>query len=219
MQPDITQSPEFQAANAEVATIEQAAAQFVVSNAAQYAVAGDELKRIKGAAKKLEELRTSITKPMDAAKKAVMDLFRTPEQRLADAEKKIKGAMLTYSAAEETRRREEQRKLDEKARKERDALAKKAAEAAAKGDESKAAALQERAATVVAPVVAAPAKVAGIQTREVWLFEVTDPALVPREYCSVDEKKIRAVVGGLKGETRIPGVRVYSEQQMAARSA
>ena len=51
--------------------------------------------------------------------------------------------------------------------------------------------------------------------REVCKFEVTDPALVPREYLIDDETKLRKVVGALKGDTIIPGVRVYSEKALA----
>ena len=80
--------------------------------------------------------------------------------------------------------------------------------------------LQLREAMVVAPVVDREApKVAGIATREVWRFEVTDPALVPREYLVVDESKIGKVVRALKGDAVIAGVRVYSERQLASSAA
>ena len=80
--------------------------------------------------------------------------------------------------------------------------------------------LQLREAMVVAPVIEREApKVAGIATREVWRFEVTDPALVPREYLVVDEAKIGKVVRALKGDTAIAGVRVYSERQLASSAA
>ena len=89
--------------------------------------------------------------------------------------------------------------------------------AESRGDSAKAEQFQERAAVVVAPTVAAPAlKVQGESTREVWKFEVTDPTLVPRPYLVVDESAIRKVVQALKGGTDIPGVRVYSEKQLAS---
>lgn len=80
--------------------------------------------------------------------------------------------------------------------------------------------LQDRAAQVVAPVIdRTPPKIEAIKTREVWRFEITDPAAIPREYLLVDETKLRKVVGAMKGDTRIPGVRVYAEKQLAAGAA
>lgn len=81
----------------------------------------------------------------------------------------------------------------------------------------KAETFETRASQVVAPVAqqAAP-KVGGISVPKVWIFEITDAALVPREYLVVDEKKIRGVVQALKGATSIPGVRVFEQKRIAA---
>jgi hypothetical protein len=45
-----------------------------------------------------------------------------------------------------------------------------------------------------------------------------DPALVPREYLCVDDKKIAAVVRAMKGDTRIAGIEVYPDTIAASRS-
>jgi hypothetical protein len=58
-----------------------------------------------------------------------------------------------------------------------------------------------------------------VSTREVWKFEITDAAQIPREYLVVDEARIRKVVQALKGDAKIPGVRVYPERQIAAGAA
>ena len=42
-----------------------------------------------------------------------------------------------------------------------------------------------------------------------WKHEVTDPDQVPREYLTVDEKKIRAAVKD--GVRSIPGVNIYED--------
>jgi hypothetical protein len=60
-------------------------------------------------------------------------------------------------------------------------------------------------------------KVDGISSRDAWKFEVTNAAIVPREYLSVDEKKIGKVVAALKEFTSIPGIRVYSETVIVRR--
>jgi hypothetical protein len=51
----------------------------------------------------------------------------------------------------------------------------------------------------------------GVASQEVWLFEIADPSLLPREYLIPNEKAIRATVNTQKGLARIPGVRVWRE--------
>lgn len=258
MSPDINPAldPEVKALTVQTEQFEALALTYKVASPVQYTDAGEQLKQIKAAMKRLDDLRKGMTRPIDAAKKAIMDFFRAPEDKLARAESGIKRAMLMYSEEQERIRREEQRKAEEAARKERERLEaiareterkarekadaeRKAADAAAAGGRAaeaaklmaKAQATEERAAAkaeeaaqqaamVVAPIIQREApKVSGISTREVWLFEVTDPVAVPREYLMVDESKIRKVVGALKADTVIAGVRVYSDKRMASGSA
>lgn len=256
MLPELATKPEVRELVAQTQALFEVGSHYAVVSVADYEVAGAELQRVKGAQKRLDDLRKSITRPIDAAKKAVMDFFREPEEKLARAESGIKRAMTGFQAEEDRRRREEQARADEAARKERarlqaiaDETARKAREqaeaqrraaeeaaaagraaeaqrlaaAAARTEEkaaAKAGAFESRAAAVVAPVISRePPKVIGVQTREVWKFEVMDSDLVPRQFLSVDEAKIRKVVGALKGDTRIEGVRIWSEKAIAAGSA
>ena len=62
---------------------------------------------------------------------------------------------------------------------------------------------------------AAP-RVGGISIPKVWTFEITDEALIPREYLLIDESRIRRVVTALKKDTNIPGVRVFEQKRIAA---
>jgi hypothetical protein len=193
---------------------------YKVATAQQFADAGDVLKRIKSHQKKLDESESDITRPINAGLKAVRDLFRGPKERAARAESLVKRAMIAFSDEQERIRRVEQAKADELARKERERIEAQAKKAAESGKTEKAEALEQRAATVVAPIIQRePPKVSGVNFRETWKFEVENEELVPREYLSVDEKKIRAVVNALKGGTQIPGVRVYSEKNLAAGAA
>lgn len=92
-------------------------------------LAATELTKIKGLQKSVETMRKGITQPIDAAKKAVMDLFRAPTTYLDQAEAILKGAIGDYDRAENRRRLEEQARLEEAARQER---ARMEAEAAAR---------------------------------------------------------------------------------------
>ena len=51
--------------------------------------------------------------------------------------------------------------------------------------------------------------------RNVWTFEVQNPANVPREYLILDEKKIREAIRS--GERSIPGLMIFQQQQTVYR--
>lgn len=57
-------------------------------------------------------------------------------------------------------------------------------------------------------------KVEGVSYTEVWKFEIFSSALIPREYLIPDTAKIGSAVRSSKGETSIPGIRVFSERQV-----
>jgi len=175
----------------------------------------------------LAQLEIEIKRSMGAFT-AEQERLRLEEQRKADeiARKERERLAAEARAAEAAARTkaEEQRKAAEAAaaagrKAEAAKLAARAVATEAKA-EQRVATLEIQAAAVVAPVIQREApKVAGIVTREVWKFEVTDPSLVPRAYLSVDESKIRGVVQSLKGDALIPGVRVYSDKSIASSAA
>ena len=51
--------------------------------------------------------------------------------------------------------------------------------------------------------------------KKVWTFEILDPNIIPIEYRTVDEKKIRQAM--LNGIREIPGVKIYQESQLSLR--
>jgi len=196
------------------------ARKFGVVDAQTYADAATVLQTIKSLSRKADEERKSITAPMDAAKKRVMDLFRPMTDALNQAEAELKRRMLIWKSEQDRIAREERRKAEEAARKERERLERQAAKAEQAGKTERADTLRDRADMVVAaPPVSAPPKIEGIATRQVWKFEVTDAGKVPDQYKVVDEKKVGAVVRALKGDTDIPGIRVWAEEIVSARTA
>lgn len=216
---DFMKLPAVQAVLPEVDALEVFAANYKVTNAEQFLASADELKRVKAAQKQLEAARTSITDPLNAALKAANNFFRLPGDRLARIERAVKNALGIYADEQERLRRQEQERAETAAKKERDRIEARAAAAAAQGKSDKAEQLQERANAVVAPVIQREApKVTGLSSGDTWKFDVTDPALVPREYLSVDMVKIGAVVRAMKGETKIAGVTVRRERRFASGS-
>lgn len=256
MQPDAIESrPEVQALTTQIGQLEAVAGR-AVTTAEEYQASAETLRQVKAAQKRLEETRTSLTGPINAALRRLNDFFRAPADRLVNAERLIKRGMVAFDEEQDRIRREKQRQADEEARQARERAEREAAAAREKAErearelreradkeaeagrlaeaaklaqraeskieraEVKAETLQQAAAATVAPIVQAEApRVRGVATREVWKCAVEDASKIPREYLVVDEVKLRKVVAALKGDTRIPGVRVWAEKQIAAGAA
>lgn len=216
-------SPEAEALAKETEIILESYQGMVVKNNETFLSAGNELKTIKGKLNDLDTLRKSMTRPLDTAKKAIMEFFRVPQERLEKAEGTIKRAMLQFQQEQEAIRRKEEARLREQARKEEErkkaALDARADKAAAKGDLQKAEELrqQKEQVFVPAPVVnSSVAKVAGVATKQVWKFEVVDANLIPREYMIPDMVKIGAMVRATKGTIPIAGIEMFVEETLSA---
>lgn len=191
----------------------------VLNTPAEYRTAAEELPGIKAARKRIDEARKAMTRPIDAAKAAIMDFFRVPSDRLDDAERRVKNALLAYDAGQEKIRRQEQAELDRKAAEDRAFAEARAARASAEGRQDDAQELQQQAAASTAPVVVRESpSVQGVSYREVWKYVVEDPALVPREYLMLDEQKIRRYGEAMKDTASIAGVRFYKDKIIAARA-
>lgn len=109
---------EAQKAIDETAILVKSFENFQIATAEIYTGAGEHLKRIKTRFKEVDDLRKSLTKPLDESKKRIMELFQKPLDLLAEAERSIKFAMLGWQTEQERIRREEELKLQEAARKE-----------------------------------------------------------------------------------------------------
>jgi len=115
-----------------VPAVVKAAQAIVIASQSDLDNAAVDLKAIVTRRKELEAKRVAITKPMDAAKKEVMDLFRDPVDNLKQAEALIKKEIGDYSAEQEKIRQAElqaAREAEEKERREREAEAQKAEDA------------------------------------------------------------------------------------------
>lgn len=151
------------------------------------------------------------------AERAAAEAARKERERM-EAE-----AAKAEQAAREKREREEAkaRALEEQGRAAEAEAKRKAAEEAEAARMREAEAKRAAAASMpVAPVVHMEApKIAGVSSRQVWKFEITDAALLPREYLAPDEKAIGAVVRALGERANIAGVRVYPDTVISSRSA
>jgi hypothetical protein len=193
------------------------AANLVIKTPEGYERAAKQLVDLKEEIDRIEKEKDSVFKPINAGLRAFSALVVRALSPLKQYEISIKAAMIRYSDEQDRIRQDQQRIANERAETERKRLQEIADRAAAKGQDGKAEVFAERAQAVVAPIAqqAAP-KVAGISIPKVWTFEITDEDLIPREYLDVSEVRIRKVVTALKGDTKIPGVRVFEQKRIAA---
>jgi hypothetical protein len=196
--------------------------EFTIIVPEHYQEAGDWLRSIKGRLKEVEDRRKSLTSPLDEVKKRIMDLFRPIEAIYSQAETLLKDKIKLYRDEQERIRQEQETKARVAAAKEQQRLQGQADTKAAKLEQrglfDAAAEVRNAVPEVTLPVIPQTEvpKVAGLAFREHWSFRITDADQVPREYCSPDEKKIRAVVEALKANTNIPGVEVWRDDSVAS---
>lgn len=191
------------------------------------ATARDYQAQVTAEEKAAEALRRGINKPLEEQVKANNARFATPMATLAACKTMIGQRLAAYlqkvrQLQDEERRRKEAEAL--KARQEADRLAREAAGgkgdvigAQVRADEARAASdaafkAADQAARA-APVVRGQFATKAASLRTLWKFEITDPALVPREWLTVDESKIGQAVRRSANPVReIPGVRIWDEQ-------
>lgn len=205
------------------------AEQFEIVTQEHYVQSADLLKQIKGKMSELDTLRRSITRPLDDAKRQVMDLFRPAEERLSKAEGVLKGAMIGFTREQERLRQEAERVARLAAEKEAEKLRQRAERARAKGKDEKAEDLDEQAETVPVPIVPSQVPAApGVAFRTTWHAEVHDlKALVtacakgqaPLALLQPNMVILNTQARSLKKELRIPGVRAVADEGVAARGS
>lgn len=195
-------------------------------------------KEAKTLVKTLANKRLELTRPLDAAKKSLMDFEKSETKSLNALIEKLDGMAAAY-AREQARKAEEERMRIEAAERAR-AEAELAARQKAEEEAAKAAAANSAFGLGGAPVAPPPpapapaptltpvptvqkARSSSASFTEVWKYDVIDPNAVPRELCSPDDAKIRACLAARKAEgyktdqVLITGLRIYADVQVRAR--
>jgi hypothetical protein len=191
----------------------------VVNDDYSLEVAGEVQTAISKAVKKLEAERKSVTAPLDDAKNQIM----AQEKKLAAPLKaelaRLKALTSAYATECARRIEEERRRREEEER--------RAAEAAVAAEDAdpfgfNSAAPEPVPAAQPMPIPSMP-KTSANRMVERWDFAVTDANAVPRELCSPDEKKIRALLAAKKAEgykadqIAIDGIRISATVQVQSR--
>lgn len=172
--------------------------EIVVSNKEEYSYWGDILKLCKNKIKEVEEERKEYTKPIDEAKKRLMDKEKAITQPIKDYMTRIESKMGIFYKEEEKKRLEEQKRLEEEAIK----------QAEEKGEE-----------TAVVEVIQDEAKtargnIATSTARKEYEFEVLNILDVPRKYLVPNDSLIKQ---DLKKGVEIPGIKPIEKIKFTSR--
>ena len=161
----------------------------------------------------LEDVRKTITKPLDESKKAVMDLFRKPIEAYSTARDIVRKALVEYHSEQERIQAEAKRQAEVDAAAKQAEILKRAEKAKASGRTQQAEFLEQRAEAVVTSVPeVVPQKIAGLTFREKWTALVVTPSLVPREYLIPDQAALDELARKTKGSARVAGVNFKMEK-------
>lgn len=204
----------------DVSSIEHFATTHIIRTDDDFAIAGELVKKVKAAQKRVDEYWEPMRQSTYKAYKAVTDHKKEMTDPLKKAEQILKKKMGDYQAEKERRRAEQEAKLRELARLEAERKMAEAEEAAKAGDEfaadyafTEAQALAEVAETT--HVAKKVAKVDGIAQKKAWEITGIDLSELPTDFAGVlirpaDMGAIMRLIKASGGTIRIPGVQ-YKE--------
>lgn len=211
-----------------------------------YMLAGEQLKSIKAAQKRVVDLFKEPKSAADSAHKAISSLEKKILDPLERAERVCSQKVSAFLQAEQKRQREElerrQREVEEKARaeaeakrlkdeEERLALATQLEQQGFKAEAEQVISEPTQPVVVQTPVVLPvpeQPRVEGLHTRTTYKAEVESLILLVQEVAAgrqpitlllPNEKVLNNMARALKGELRIPGVRVVEQTGVVARIA
>ena len=187
------------------------ATKFQITDPASLQKSSGILSDIATAKKRANDLRFSLTKPLDESKKRIMALFSPFIDQFEKATKIIKDKVRDYyfEQEEKARKAEKERLLAEAKREEE---IKKAQE------EDREPVVEE---IPVIPEVKVPEKtVKSVQggsmtVKKIWKFTIVDEKLIPNEYRIVSEQLIREAIRN--GAREISGVKIYEDKVVSVR--
>ena len=187
------------------------ATKFQITDPASLQKSSGILSDIATAKKRANDLRFSLTKPLDESKKRIMALFSPFIDQFEKATKIIKDKVRDYyfEQEEKARQAEKERLLAE---------AKREEEIQKAQEEDREPVVEE---IPVIPEVKVPEKtvkgVAGgsMTVKKIWKFTIVDPKLIPEEYWIIDEGLIREAVRN--GAREISGVKIYEDKVVSVR--
>jgi len=187
------------------------ATKFQITDPASLQKSSGILSDIATAKKRANDLRFSLTKPLDESKKRIMALFSPFIDQFEKATKIIKDKVRDYyfEQEEKARQAEKERLLAE---------AKREEEIQKAQEEDREPVVEE---IPVIPEVKVPEKtvkgVAGgsMTVKKIWKFTIVDEKLIPNEYRIVSKQLINEAIRN--GAREISGVKIYEDKVVSVR--
>ena len=231
-----TEEIQKETASAELILVENR--EVTITSQSEYEGLAKVLKEIKAKYNELDTKRKEITKPLDHAKKQVMELFSKPLDMLRKVESIIKGAMIAYTEEQERKAREIQEKLCQEAERKAEIERKrkeeqertwrekqrkleeegKVAEAQRAQEKAEQRALEAKMVEAEVPVIAQlKVEAKGVSYREQWSAEVIDIDQLPRSYMIPNQQALDKIAQATRGTIQIPGVKFTSKKILASR--
>lgn len=199
-------------------------AEYAIDSQAELDQAAEWLREVKTTLKSLDEKRKSMTRPIDAFKREILDYFNPAEKRLERQERQLKQAILDYQRKVEVHQLEIEAALRDAHAALQEAADAKAAALRAKGRDNAAAAI-EAAVPPVPVVVPDYDRPAGISTRTAWRAVIDDFAAYAL-WCVVNDRfdllqpdtvKLHQFAAATKGAVTIAGTKIESYESLVAR--
>lgn len=216
----------------EEAPLIQRSTALAVVDARSYETGAIILRDCRDLKKKVCDMFNPLAAQANALHKSITGARANLLDPLEQVERITEGKLSSWQQAEHRKQRSEQerqekiaREADEKRRAEEAAALQ--AQAKAERDKNEKARLLQEAKAVksdptppyVPPVASSVPRVQGMASTTVVDYEITDPDLVPREFCVPSPEKIRAAVRGYANAAncKIPGVRAFERTQFSRR--
>ena len=183
----------------------------------------------------INEAEKKVTRPLNQAKKAAMDLFKPMKGECKEALEHIDGRMDEFGGFKhgeaETQRLKEQEREERRLAQLRRNEEKRLGEARTRGErlevqqayDQKEDLVRDEARAAQAVIVEAPEQTQGTQVRKLWDFEVLDLTDVPDEFLifTVNRKKVLEVCREVAERGRDPqirGLKLFQKPSRASRS-
>lgn len=196
-----------------------------ISNESELDILSGIIRRAKKLVKKLSEKRKEVTAPADEFKKSVMAVEKRETELLNKLIERGDKMMGAYALEQSRKAEEERRRIEaqQAAFAEAEVERQRRAEAAAAAFGVDASDLAPSSPMPELQPTIAKAKASSASFTEVWTYEVLNPHLVPRELCSPDPEKIKALLKSKKAEGFKPdeivvqGLRISTTIQVRSR--
>jgi len=204
--------------------ISQKVSNLVVTSNEQNEICTTLGREIKGCIKMLHD---EFDPGVDGSYKNYKLLYNQRDKFLAPLEtgfKRCKDLSSKFMIEQENIRIEDQRKEDEKSQREEDerkeTLEKQAENWEKRGNQDKADERRQQSEEVHSPtkiVQSGADKQPGSYSVNVWKFKIENENIIPKEFHTLDEQKIRKYVNTFKQDAKISGVRIYSDIEVRIR--